>query len=216
MLIKHVICRNIVVQLDYRLNEQLQSIAPKLMFQRYAPNEFHADYLSYRLISAKRRWDKWSFYVVSAFFAVSWIALFVRREEVNDFMNRFAETFVQKVFSGSNTAQVITGFALLVFFLNVLPTLIYYARKYWLYPKSSMHLQAYLPVQRKETVKLPRARNATKSPRAYYVYVGHPLSGVVVPVDVSEEWYMHLEAGNQVHAYYHPSNDYVLYLVKHQ
>jgi hypothetical protein len=183
------------------------------MLQRYAPNEFHADYLSHRLIKAKRQWGKWSFYAVSGVFIVTWFALFVRREETSDFMNGFADTFAQRVFSGSDPTRVIVGFALLVFFLNVLPTLIYYARKYWIYPKSSLNLQAYLPVQSKETVKLPRGRNSN-TPRIHYAYVLHPVSRKLVPVEVSEDWYMQLEVGNKVHAHYHPSSDNVVYLVK--
>ncbi len=54
-------------------------------------------------------------------------------------------------------------------------------------------------------------------PRTFYVHVAAlPVTGKVLPVEISEDWYMHLEAGKQVHAHYHPSSDNVLYLTKNQ
>lgn len=186
------------------------------MLQRYAPNEFHADYLSHRLTKAKRRWDKIAFYVMASVFVVTWVALFWKREETNSYINQFENAFVQWIFGEPNGRALFIGLAGLFFLLNLGPTLLHYIRKYLLYPKSSMHLQAYLKVQSKEAIRLPRAQNETKTPRAFYAYVPHPVSGKILPVEVSEDWYMHLEAGNQVHAYYHPSSDNVLYLVKDQ
>jgi hypothetical protein len=183
------------------------------MPQNYAPNEFHADYLSHRLTKAKRRWDKIAFYVMASLFVVTWIALFWKKEDASSYLNQFEHLFVQWMFGEPYGRMLFIGLAGLIFLLNISPTLLYYIRKYWFFPKSSMYLQAYLKVQSKEEVRLPRGRNATKTPRAFYVHVPHPVSGKVLPVEVSEDWYLHLNAGNQVHAYYHPSNENVLYLV---
>jgi len=183
------------------------------MTDHYTSNEFYADLLSYRLTTAKRHWDKVAFYVMAAAFVATWIALFWRREEVNGYINRFESAFVQWIFSEPYARVLFVGLTCLVFLLNVGPAVVHYIRKNWVYPKSSMHLQAYLSVQYKETVKLPRGRNSN-TPRSHYVFVGHPVSGKVLPVEVSEDWYLRLEAGNKVHAHYHPSNDNVLYLTR--
>lgn len=184
------------------------------MFQRYAPNEFHADFISYRLTKAKRRWYKIACYVISTVFVLTWVALFWKREETNSYLNQFENAFVQWIFGEPNGRVLFIGLAGLIFLLNVSPTLVYYIRKYWFFPKSSMHLQAYLKVQSKETIRLRRAQNETKTLRAFYVYVPHPISGKVLPVEVSEDWHMQLEAGHRVHAHYHPSSDNVAYLIK--
>ncbi len=125
------------------------------MLQPYAPNEFYADRLSHRLAIAKRRWDKVVFYVVSGLFVVNWVALFAKREETNAIMNQVTDTFSQWVFADADSRTVLIGLAGLFVLLNVGPTLVYYIRKLWIFPKASMNLQAYLPVKYKESIKLP-------------------------------------------------------------
>jgi hypothetical protein len=174
------------------------------MLQPYAPNEFYADRISHRLAIAKRRWDKAAFYIISGLFVVNWIALVAKREETNAIMNRVTDAFSQWAFADPHSRAVLIGLAGLFVLLNVGPTVVYYIRKFWVYPKASMNLQAYLP----------RMRNSTRTPRAFYVHVGHPVTGKALPVEVSEDWYMHLEAGHRIHAHYHPSSDNVLYLIK--
>lgn len=79
-----------------------------------------------------------------------------------------------------------------------------------------MNLRGYAAVRSTEVVKLPRGRGATKTPTVYYVYVGHPVTGKVVPVAIPEGWYNTLHPGSRVNAFYHPNSDNVLYLVNNQ
>lgn len=186
------------------------------MPDKYLAHEFYADALAHRLTLAKRRFERIWFFVGAVIFAVTLVSLFWRREQTNGYLTRLEHAFVEQLFNQPNGRVFFFALVGLIFLINIGPTLIYYIRKYWFYPKSSMNLQSYLAVQSKETMKLPRAENDTKTPRAFYVYVGHPVTGKVLPVQVSEEWYMRLEAGHRVHAHYHPSNDNVLYLVNNQ
>ncbi|WP_353720715.1 hypothetical protein [Dyadobacter sp. 676] len=184
------------------------------MFERYASNEFYGDLLSHRLLFAKRQWEKIAYYTISVVSVVVSLALFARREEMNSYISQFENALVQWLFREGQGRTLFIGFAALIFLLNIGPTLLYYIRKYWLYRKSSMSLQAYLNVHYKESIRLPRAQNAIRSPRAFYVYVGHPVTGKVLPVEVSEDWYLQLEAGNKVHARYHPGSDNVVFLIR--
>ncbi len=184
------------------------------MLQRYALNEFYADRLSHRLVLAKKWWDRIIFFTFAAVFVAAWLGLFFRKEETGALMDQFGGMFTQWIFEESYSQQRMIGIFGLVLLANVAPSLVFFVRKNWIFPKASMSLRGYAALQSKEVIKLPRSRGATKAPKAFYVYVSHPVSGKVVPVEVSEGWYMQLEAGNRVDAYYHPSSDNVMYLVQ--
>ncbi|SDD83287.1 hypothetical protein SAMN04487996_102298 [Dyadobacter soli] len=183
------------------------------MLQHYALNEHYADRLSHRLLLAKKWWDRIIFFTFAAVFVSAWLGLVFRKEETGALMENYGGVFATWIFEEPYSQQRIIGVFGLVFLMNVAPTLLFFVRKNWIFPKASMNSRGYATVQSKEVVKLPRGRGATKTPKAHYVYVSHPVSGKVLPVEIPENWYNTLNAGNQVNAFYHPGSDNVLYLV---
>lgn len=165
---------------------------------------------------AKKWWDRIIFFVFAALFVAAWLGLVFRKEETGTLMDHFGGMFAKWIFEEAYSQQRIFGIFGLVFLANATPWLVFFVRKNWVFPKASMTLRGYATVQSKEVVKLPRSRGATKTPKAFYVYVSHPVSGKVVPVEISEGWYNTLNAGNQVNVFYHPGSDNVLYLVNNQ
>ncbi|PSL30121.1 hypothetical protein [Dyadobacter jiangsuensis] len=183
------------------------------MLQRYTLNEFYADRLSHRLVQAKKWWDRVIFFTIVVVFVTVWLGLVFRKEETGAFMDQFSERFARWIFEQDHSQQRMFGIFGLVFLANVAPSLVFFVRKNWIFPKASMSLRGYAAIQSKEVIKLPRSRGATKIPKAFYVYVSHPVTGNVIPVEISEGWYTNLEAGNRVNVHYHPSSDNVVYLI---
>lgn len=186
------------------------------MLQHYTLNEFYADALSHRLALAKKWWDRILFFTFAAVFITAWLGLFLRKEQTGALMDRYGGIFTQWIFEEPYSQRRMIGIFGFAFLANVAPTLVFFVRKNWIFPKASMNLRGYATVQSKKEIRLPRSRGATKTPKAFYVYVGHPVSGKVVPVEIHEGWYNTLNAGNQVNTYYHPSSDNVMYLVNNQ
>nr|WP_295934831.1 hypothetical protein [uncultured Dyadobacter sp.] len=186
------------------------------MLQQYALNEFYADRISHQLTLAKKWWDRGIFFTFATLFLASWLGLIFRKEETSALLERFGGMFAQWIFEEPYSQQRMFAIFGAVFLLNVAPSLVSFVRKNWIFPKASMRLRGYATIRSKEVIKLPRSRGATKSPKSFYVYVSHPVSGKVLPVEIHEGWYNTLNAGNQADAFYHPSSDNVLYLVHNQ
>ncbi|MGX5854939.1 hypothetical protein ACWKW6_14895 [Dyadobacter jiangsuensis] len=186
------------------------------MLQNYAPNEFYADRLSHRLALAKKWWDRILFFTIAAVFVTVWLGLVLKKEDTGTLMDQFGGRFAKWFFEEPYSQERMFGIFALVFLANVGPSIAFFVRKNWVFPKASMRLRGYATVQSKEVIKLPTSRGATKTSKAFYVYVGHPVSGKVVPVEISEGWYNTLNAGSQVDVFYHPGSDNVLYLVNNQ
>ncbi|MDR6806085.1 hypothetical protein J2Y45_003277 [Dyadobacter sp. BE34] len=183
------------------------------MLQNYTSNEFYADRLSHRLALAKKWLDRILFFTVAAVFVTVWLGLVLKKEDAGALMDRFSGTFAKWIFEEPYSQERMLGIFGLVFLANAGPSIVFFVRKNWVFPKASMTLRGYATVHSKEVVKLPRSRGATKTPKAFYVYVSHPVTGNVIPVEISEGWYTNLEVGNRVNVHYHPSSDNVVYLI---
>jgi len=213
---KYVICRFRAVKGKDQCKYIQPNIPSDLMLQNYTSNEFYADRLSHRLALAKKWWDRILFFMIAAVFVTVWLGLVLKKEDAGALMDRFSGTFAKWIFEEPYSQERMLGIFGLVFLANAGPSLVYFVRKNWIFPKASMSLRGYAAIQSKEVIKLPRSKGTTKTPKAFYVYVSHPVSGKVVPVEISEGWYNTLNAGNQVDVFYHPGSDNILYLVNNQ
>ena len=179
----------------------------------YTKDEFYGDLLDYNMDKAGKRIRNAVFYILVPVFLAVFISLWVWPDQTNSFLNSF-DTSRETDSQTMNPYQWLALVGLVLILLPFVPTVIHVLRKYWLYPKSSLILQAFLPVKSKELIIHPRTRNSNGNPKSYFIIVQHPYSAKLIPVDTEEEWFGQLKEGDQVHVFYHPAQGNILYLKK--
>jgi hypothetical protein len=179
----------------------------------YTKNEFYGDLIIYKIEKWRKLASSWLFYILALLFVVVFIGLSLQPEKTSALLNGFAnyaETEEQQM----GSFKLLAAVGLVIILIPFLPTMLHVVRKYWLYPKKSLTLQAFCAVNSKELILHPKTRNSSVQPKTHYLKVQHPRSGRLVPVDVDGEWFNETNQGEQVNVHYHQSEDNILYLRK--
>lgn len=179
----------------------------------YGDDEFYGDLVGYRLERARKWMSSTIFYILAALFLIVFIPLWIKPEETNELLTRLMAPSLNHHFP-ENRYQWLVLAGLLFIIMPFIPTVLHVVRKYVLYPKSSLTQQTFLAVHSKKLIIHPRTKNANSHPKSHLIFVQHPSSSKLIPVDTEATWFGELKEGDRVRAFYHPAEGNILYLKK--